>query len=94
MVNQLKRYNSTTNDLARRVVTTIPGVKAVILAADQKPDDMLTTLKAGVCGFLCQDIPGERLIKSSELIALGATVVASPVFLGAVGGWKDAIHRR
>ena len=36
---------------------------------------MLTALKAGVCGCLCQDIPGERLIKSSELIALGSTVV-------------------
>ena len=71
----VERCVSPTNDLVQRVVTTSPGVKPVILAAYQMADDVLAALKAGACGFLCQDIPGERLIKSLELIALGETVV-------------------
>ena len=71
----VERCVSTTIELVQRVVTTTPGVKAVILAAYPMPDDILAALKAGACGFLCQDIPGERLIKSLELIALGEMVV-------------------
>ena len=59
-----------TNELVRKVVAANPGVKAVILAASQKPENIVAALKAGVCGFLCQDIPGERLLRSLELIAL------------------------
>ena len=71
----VERFNSTTLELVQRVVTTAPGVKAVILAAYQSPDGLLAALKAGACGFLCQDITGERLIKSLELIALGEMFV-------------------
>ena len=71
----VERCVSHTNDLVQRVVTISPGVKPVILAAYQMADDILAALKAGACGFLCQDIPGEQLIKSLELIALGETVV-------------------
>ena len=70
-----ERCVSTTNELVQRVVTTNPGVKAVVIAAYQRSDDILAALKAGACGFLCQDIPGEQLIKSLELIALGEMVV-------------------
>lgn len=66
---------STTNALVQRVVTANSGVKAVILAASQKPDEIIAALKAGACGFLCQDIPGERLLRSLELIALGEMIV-------------------
>jgi two-component system nitrate/nitrite response regulator NarL len=71
----VERCVSATNDLIQRVVTTSPGVKPIILAAYQVADDILAALKAGACGFLCQNIPGEQLIKSLELIALGETVV-------------------
>lgn len=77
----VERCSSTTIDLVRRVVTTTPGMKAVILAAYPTPDDILAALKAGACGFLCQDISGERLIKSLELMALGELVV-HPQFSG------------
>ena len=70
-----ERCVSTTVELVHRLVTTTPGVKAVILAAYPTPDDILAALEAGACGFLCQDIPGERLIKSLELMALGDMVV-------------------
>ena len=66
---------STTNALVRKVVSANTGVKAVILAASQKPEDIVAALRAGACGFLCQDIPGERLLRSLELIALGEMVV-------------------
>src|SRR3979490_3028569 len=66
---------STTNALVQRVVTANSGVKAVILAASQKPDEIIAALKAGACGFLCQDIPVERLLRCLELIALGEMIV-------------------
>jgi two-component system, NarL family, nitrate/nitrite response regulator NarL len=64
-----------TNELVRKVVAANPGVKAVILAAAQNSENIVAALKAGACGFLCQDIPGERLLRSLELIALGEMVV-------------------
>ena len=81
----VERCVSHTNDLVQRVVTISPGVKPVILAAYQMADDILAALKAGACGFLCQDIPGERLIKSLELIALGETVVVDGQYRLTVG---------
>ena len=71
----VRRYDSTINDLLRRVTTAAPGVKSVILAAYHAPDDVAAALKAGTCGFLCQDISGEQLLKSLELIACGQAVV-------------------
>ena len=82
-----KNMISTTNDLVRRVVATCPGVKAVILAAHLSPHDMLAALQSGACGFLSQDIPGEWLIKSLELIA-HADMVVLPHLLTASNEWK------
>src|SRR5262245_36451776 len=64
-----------TNAIVRKVVAANPGVKAVILAPTQKPEDIVAALKAGAWGFLCQDICGERLLKSLDLIALSEMVV-------------------
>src|SRR5262249_14828088 len=71
----VERCLSTTNTLVQRVVTTTPQVKAVILAAYQTPNDIIPALEAGACGFLCQDVPAERLLRSLELIMLGEVVV-------------------
>jgi two-component system nitrate/nitrite response regulator NarL len=71
----VERCLSTTNALVRKVVTANPGVKAVILAASQKPEDIVAALQSGACGFLCQDIPGETLLRSLELIAHGEMIV-------------------
>src|SRR3989304_2034291 len=38
---------SATNELVRKVVAANPGVKAVILAASQKPENIVAALKAG-----------------------------------------------
>src|SRR5215510_11297427 len=67
-----------TTALVRKVVAANPGVKAVILAPAQNPEDIAAVLKAGACGFLSQDICGERLLKSLELIALSEMVVHPP----------------
>ena len=66
---------STTTALVRKVVAANTGVKAVILAASHQPEDVVAALRAGACGFLCQDIPGDRLLRSLELIALGEMIV-------------------
>jgi two-component system nitrate/nitrite response regulator NarL len=75
-----------TTALVREVVAANPGVKAVILAPAQNPEDIAAVLKAGACGFLCQDICGERLLKSLELIALSEMVV-HPQF-----AWSSPAH--
>jgi len=67
----VERSVSATSALVQRMVTATPGLKVVILASDQRPDDIVAALKAGACGFLRQDIPGDTLIRSLELIALG-----------------------
>ncbi|MGA7458212.1 MAG: response regulator transcription factor [Methyloceanibacter sp.] len=66
---------SATNILLQKVVTANPGVKAVILAASQKPEDIVAALRAGACGFLSQDLPGETLLRCLELIAHGEMIV-------------------
>ena len=66
---------SSTDFLLQKVVTANPGVKAVILAASPKPEDILVALRAGACGFLSQDLPGETLLRSLELIAHGEMIV-------------------
>jgi two-component system nitrate/nitrite response regulator NarL len=66
---------SSTNALVRKVVAANPGVKAVILASSQKPEDIVAALRAGACGFLSQDLPGETLLRSLELIAHGEMIV-------------------
>ena len=60
---------SGTNLLVRKVITANPHVKAVIFAASQEPADIVDALQAGARGFLSQDIPGETLLRSLELIA-------------------------
>jgi two-component system nitrate/nitrite response regulator NarL len=75
------RCFATTNALVRKVVTANPRVKVVILGATQKPEDVVAALKAGACGFLCQDIPGDTLLRSLELIAHGEMIV-HPQFVG------------
>jgi two-component system, NarL family, nitrate/nitrite response regulator NarL len=66
---------SSTNTLVRKVVAANPGVKAVILASSQKPEDIVAALRAGACGFLSQDLPGDTLLRSLELIAHGEMIV-------------------
>ena len=66
---------SSTNTLLQKVVTANPRVKAVILAASQKPEEIVAALRAGACGFLSQDLPGETLLRSLELIARGEMIV-------------------
>src|SRR4029078_5079504 len=65
----VSRVDATTHDLVRRVVAAAPGVKPVILAACHSPGDVAAALRAGACGFLCQDISAEQLLQSLELIA-------------------------
>jgi two-component system, NarL family, nitrate/nitrite response regulator NarL len=71
----IEKDSSSTNGLVRRVTARNPGVKAVVLAADQRASDIVAALQAGACGYLCQDISAERLIKSLELIAHHQMVV-------------------
>jgi two-component system nitrate/nitrite response regulator NarL len=66
---------SGTNILVRKVITANPKVKAVVFAASQRAADIVAALQAGARGFLCQDIRGETLLRSLELIAQGEMIV-------------------
>jgi two-component system nitrate/nitrite response regulator NarL len=80
---------SATNALVQKVVAANPGVKAVILAASHTPENIVAALRAGACGFLSQDIPGERLLRSLELIALGEMVVHPQLALSSAAYEND-----
>jgi two-component system nitrate/nitrite response regulator NarL len=78
----LSHFDATTHELLRRVTTAAPGVKPVMLAACHAPGDVVAALGAGACGFLCQDIAAEQLLKSLELIACGQAVMHRDCHLG------------
>lgn len=59
----------------RRVKTSNPDVRVVVLAASQDAADIVRALNAGVSGFLYQNIPSGQLLKSLELVLLGETVI-------------------
>jgi len=71
----VNRFDATTQDLLRRLTAAAPGLKPVILSACHAPGDVVAALRAGACGFLCQDISAEQLLKSLELIACGQAVL-------------------
>ena len=71
----VERSAANTNALVHKVVAANPCVKAVIIAASQEPEDIVGALRAGARGYLRQDIPGETLLKSLELIAHGGMSV-------------------
>src|SRR5262245_21560354 len=71
----VERSVTTSSAIVRRVVGANPRVKAVMLAASPKPEDVVAALRAGACGFLSQDIPGDTLLRSLELIAHGEMIV-------------------
>jgi two-component system, NarL family, nitrate/nitrite response regulator NarL len=87
-----------TNALVRKVVAANPDVKVVILAPAQNPEDVFGALKSGACGFLSQDICGERLLKSLELIAMSEMIVhpqfaRSPANENRAGGCAEGEDR-
>ena len=80
----IDRCSESTFDLVRRVCKTTPSLRTIILAQVQTAEDVWPAIEAGARGFLYQNISSERLIKSLELIALGAILVPTD-FLYAVG---------
>jgi two-component system nitrate/nitrite response regulator NarL len=71
----VEKFEATSEQLVRKITISSPGVRVVILAASQVASDILRALNAGACGFLRQDITGEQLIKSLELIVAGESVI-------------------
>ena len=76
----------------RKTVSAKSSVKVVILAASYSASDLVCGLQAGVRGFLQQDIPSKRLIKSLELVMLGQTVFPPHLAPNALGnGYSTGI---
>ena len=69
------QFDATHEQLVRQITTSNHAVRAVILAASQVASDIVRALNAGACGFLRQDITGDQLLKSLELIVTGQTVI-------------------
>src|SRR5262245_34810287 len=76
----VEKYTAATNSLACRVGAIAPEVKRVILASTQVNEDPMVAMNCGVCGFLCEDISPDQLIKSLELIVDGEMVVHGNAF--------------
>ena len=64
-----------TNSLLRKILSANRRVKAVIMAGSQEPAGIVAALKAGAYGYVRQDIGGETLLKSLELVAYGEMIV-------------------
>ena len=71
----IERSPAATNALVRKVVVANPRVKTIIMAVSEEPEDIVAALKAGACGYLRQDVAGETLLKSLDLIAHGEMIV-------------------
>jgi len=71
----IERFDCGTERLVRHIRASNPNVKVVLITASQTAGEILRALYAGASGFACQDISGDQLIKSLELIMLGQTVV-------------------
>jgi two-component system nitrate/nitrite response regulator NarL len=66
---------ASTSALVGKVLAANPSVKAIVLAPTHAPEDVVIALRAGASGFLCQDIAGETLLQSIELITHGQMIV-------------------
>ena len=69
------KFEATNEQLVRQIKMSNHAVRVVILAASQVASDIVRALNAGACGFLRQDITGDQLLKSLELIVTGQTVI-------------------
>jgi two-component system nitrate/nitrite response regulator NarL len=69
------KFNPDAERLVRKVRASNSAVRVVVLAASQDAADIVRALNVGVSGFLCQDIPGDQLLRSLDLIVLGETVI-------------------
>jgi two-component system nitrate/nitrite response regulator NarL len=67
-----------THALLRKILAANPRVQAVIMAESLEPTEIIAALKAGAYGYVQQDIDGETLLKSLELIAHGKMIVYPP----------------
>jgi two-component system, NarL family, nitrate/nitrite response regulator NarL len=69
------KFEATDEHLVGQIRMSNPAVRVVILAASQAASDIVRALNAGACGFLRQDITGDQLLKSLELIVSGQSVI-------------------
>jgi two-component system, NarL family, nitrate/nitrite response regulator NarL len=69
------KFEATNEQLVQQIKMSNHAVRVVILAASQVASDIVRALNAGACGFLRQDITGDQLLKSLELIVTGQTVI-------------------
>jgi two-component system nitrate/nitrite response regulator NarL len=71
----VERFLLNSEHSVRKIRASNRAVKIVVLAASQKAGDITRALNVGISGFLLQDIPGDQLLKSLELIVLGETII-------------------
>jgi two-component system nitrate/nitrite response regulator NarL len=76
----VEKFSASTTSLVVQVGEIAPQVKRVVLAASQTIEDAMIAINCGVCGFLCEDIAPEQLVKSLDLIADGEMVVHGHAF--------------
>jgi two-component system, NarL family, nitrate/nitrite response regulator NarL len=69
------KFEATDEHLVGQIRMSNPAVRVVILAASQAASDIVRALNVGACGFLRQDITGDQLLRSLELIVSGQSVI-------------------
>jgi DNA-binding NarL/FixJ family response regulator len=75
-------------DVARRVSTSHPATRIVILSADDDDQLVRRSLEAGVAGYLLKTIPKQKLISAVRTAGMGTTVL-DPGALARLTSWSN-----
>jgi two-component system NarL family response regulator len=59
----------------RRITSTRPGVKVVVLTVSAAEDDLLGALEAGACAYMLKDTSPAQLVAGIKLAAAGQAVL-------------------
>jgi two-component system nitrate/nitrite response regulator NarL len=86
------KFEATNEQLVRQSKMSNHAVRVVILAASQVASDIVRALNAGACGFLRQDITGDQLLKSLELIVTGQIVIYPQFWMTASQAKADGAN--
>lgn len=92
-VLDLRMPDGSGNDLLRRLIAIVPGLRAVILTMHADEDAALQALSSGAVGYLLKDTPPAQLRASLFSASRGGLVVdqavAGPVRLSLGHGGRD-----
>jgi DNA-binding NarL/FixJ family response regulator len=81
---------SSATDTLRRIVTSRPQTRVIVLTASAENGEVLEALAAGACCFLLKDTRVEELLASIRLAAAGHAVLSRDIAQALTGELRSA----